>query len=103
MAYTGSVRFASDPVKSKRNREKHGVSFEEAEVLFTSGVAYLDIYDEAYSETEDRFLAIGPIDPGIIAVVYTERDGDIIRIISARGATNTEKELYRQCVGGKLR
>ena len=101
MAYDGEVRFTFNPAKSEQNRKKHGISFEEAESLFTSGAPYLDIYDEAHSETEDRFLAIGPTDPGIIAVVYTERDGDTIRIISARRATSTEKELYRQHVGGK--
>jgi uncharacterized DUF497 family protein len=37
------------------------VSFSEAEELFTSGVEYLEIYDEAHSHMEDRFIAIGPI------------------------------------------
>lgn len=95
------MRFASDPIKSRQNQQKHGVSFEQAEALFTSGVLYLDIYDEAHSETEDRFLAIGPIDPGIIAVVYTECDGDTVRIISARRASDAERASHRQHIGAR--
>jgi len=33
---------------------------------------------------EDRFISIGPIRRGIVLVVWTERDEDTIRLISAR-------------------
>lgn len=94
------MRFTSDPAKSRRNHAKHGVSFEEAEALFTSGVDYLEIYDDLHSAGEDRFIAIGPIQRGVVLVVYTERDGDVIRIISARWATSRERARYRDYAGG---
>lgn len=62
---------------------------------FTSGVDFLEMFDEAHSETEDRFIAIGPIRRGLVLVVWTERDEETIRIISARWATRREAQLYR--------
>jgi hypothetical protein len=54
----------------------------------------LEIFDEHHSDAEDRFIAIGPIERGLVLVVWTERDGDTIRIISARWATARERRLY---------
>ena len=43
-----------DPAKNRANQQKHGVSFEEASLLFTSGADYLELFDEAHSDTEER-------------------------------------------------
>lgn len=80
-----------DPAKNLANQRKHGISFEEASQLFTSGANYLELFDEAHSEIEDRFLAIGPIKRGL---VLTEQDEGTIRIISARWATKNERALF---------
>jgi uncharacterized DUF497 family protein len=92
--------FEWDPKKDQTNREKHGVSFEEVTELFTSGDDFLEIYDEEHSHEEDRFIAIGPIETGVVVVVYTEREDDAIRIVSARKATKKEIRLLRQYLGG---
>ena len=89
-----------DDDKDRRNREKHGVSFQEAAELFTSGVDFLEIYDEAHSFDEDRFLAIGPIVRGVVLVVWTERAEEVVRVISARWATPRETDLYHSHIGG---
>jgi putative transcriptional regulator len=47
------------------NRRSHGLSFEEAAEFFTSGIDYLEIFDEVHSDTEDRFIAVGPIRRGL--------------------------------------
>ena len=69
--------------------------FEQASELFTSGVDFLEIYDEAHSTVEERFLAIGPIREGVVLVVFIEVEEDAVRIISARMATVRERSLYR--------
>jgi hypothetical protein len=97
------VRFIWDEPKNSRNRKRHGVSFEQASTLFERGNEYLDIFDEAHSHDEDRFLAIGSISRGIVLVVYTEEEDDLVRIISARFATKREAEMYRSYVGGRPR
>jgi len=88
-----------DVEKERANRERHGVSFDEAKELFTTGVNYLEIYDIEHSEDEDRFMAIGPVRRGLIVVVYTERFEETTRIISARFATRSEAGLFRRYMG----
>jgi uncharacterized DUF497 family protein len=79
------VRFDWDPDKAKANLEKHGVSFQEAIELFSSGSDYLEIYDEDHSQDEDRFVAIGPVAARIVVVVFAEWPEDTIRLISPGG------------------
>jgi len=55
------VRVVWEEAKNVANQKKHRVSFEEASALFSPGVNYPEIFDDAHSETEDRFIAIGPI------------------------------------------
>ncbi len=90
------MRFDWDPEKEKANLDKHGISFAEAIELFSSGVDYLEIYDEDHSQDEDRFIAIGAVAERIVLVAYTERPEDTIRVISARPATRQEIQLYRE-------
>ena len=91
-----------DEAKNLANRKNHGISFEEAEELFTSGFDYLEIFDEVHSDFEDRFIAIGPITRGLVLVVWTARDDDSIRIISARWATEREQALYHSYMDQRL-
>ncbi len=81
--------------KDLSNQQDHGLSFSEAQRLFESDADYLEIFDAEHSEFEDRFIAIGPIDRGLVVVVYTEREDDLIRIIGARLANKREQALYR--------
>jgi uncharacterized DUF497 family protein len=89
------VDFEWDDAKDLSNQREHGLSFAEARQLFESGTDYLEIFDVEHSELEDRFIAIGPIDRGLVVVVYTEREEDLIRIIGARLANKREQALYR--------
>jgi len=93
------VQVVWDAAKDLANRQKHQLSFEEASELFTSGVDYLELFDDEHSETEDRFIAIGPIRRGMILVVWTERDDDEMRLISARWAKPRERLLFRKYFG----
>jgi uncharacterized DUF497 family protein len=70
------------------------VSFEQASGMFTSGVDFLEIYDDVHSVEEERFIAIGPISEGIVLVVFTEVVDETLRIVSARMATSLERSLY---------
>jgi len=89
-----------DQAKDLANRRKHGVSFEEASELFRSVADYLEILDESHSAAEDRFIALGRIQRGLILIIWTERHEEIIRIISARWATKNEQRLYESYLRG---
>ena len=93
------MRFEWDQKKDEANQQKHGLSFDEAKELFTSE-DYLEIYDEEHSVDEDRFIAIGAIDGGVVVLVFTEREEDVIRILSVRKATRKEALLFSQYLGG---
>ena len=93
------MAFEWDPIKDKANRQKHGLSFNDAKELFASDADFLEIYDEEHSDEEDRFIAIGPIHTGVIVVVYTVLQNDIIRIVSERKATRKEVLLFHKYMG----
>ncbi len=91
--------FDWDENKNQINQRKHGVSFEEARTVFYDEQALLE-YDELHSEDEDRFRIIGRSENGsILLVVHCIRDETVIRIISTRKATATEKAGYERSIG----
>ena len=89
-----------DEAKNVANQKKHGLSFEEAQALFWSN-DYLEVFDQAHSEIEERFIAIGLINRGLIVVVWTQTEEDTIWIISARLAAKHEEKLYESYRGKK--
>lgn len=91
-----AIEFEWDVAKDESNQRKHGLGFDEARQLFSFGADYLELFDEFHSGDEERFIAIGAIEPGIIAVGWTERIEGTIRIITARFATRAEVESYRR-------
>ena len=88
------MRFEWDAEKDAANQKKHGLSFDEAKELFLSGVWYAEFFDERH--VEPRFVAVGPITSGVIAVICTIRKQDLVRIISARYATDRETKRYQE-------
>jgi len=56
----------------------------------------IQFYDEDHSEQEDRFIMLGlSIRSRILVVCHCEREsGNVIRIISARKATRSERKYY---------
>ena len=90
------VRFSWDPAKAKSNLRKHGVSFEEAQSAFYDEFA-LQFYDDD-SVQEDRFILLGLSNRArVLVVVHCERGEGMeeLRIISARKATNSERQHYQ--------
>ena len=88
------MRLDWNPTKDALNRRKHGLSFDEAAVLFRNPIGWLERIDELHSDDEDRFVAVGLIARGVAAVVFVERNEDVIRLVSARFATPSEVRMY---------
>lgn len=86
-----ALNFEWDEEKARVNRQKHGISFELAAMVFNDEDR-IEIYDEEHSLDEDRYITIG-LAGEVLFVVYTERK-DTIRLISARLATARERRLY---------
>ncbi len=90
------MRFEWDPVKAASNAKKHKVSFEVAKTVFYDDFA-VQFFNDEHAIDEDRFLLLGMTSASrLLLVCHCEReDGDVIRIISARKATDTEARYYR--------
>ena len=90
------MRFDWNPAKAASNAKKHKVTFEVAKTVFYDDFA-VQFVDEEHSVEEERFLLLGmSSDARLLLVCHCEReDGDVIRIISARKATETEAQNYR--------
>jgi len=89
------MRFEWDEAKSRRNKRKHGVSFEEAQTVFFDEYA-LRFYDPDHSADEDRFLMLGiSYRLRVLVVCHCHRASDtVIRMISARKADKQEEADY---------
>jgi len=74
------------------NIEKHGISFKEAATAFLDPNAAI-MYDKEHSQEDERFTIIGLSEkPSLLMVCHCYTiDGMIIRIISARKATEIEE------------
>ena len=89
------MRFAWDEAKAEENQRKHGVTFEEASTVFADENGRLK-HDPDHSQEEDRFLLLGfsaKLRLLIVCHAYREND-EVIRIISARKATPSERKQY---------
>jgi len=85
--------FEWDLDKAAANLNKHGISFEAAVEVFRDDFA-LDIFDREHSLEEFRFKVLGLTKQGVLLVVYTVRDEEKYRLISARRATKVESTAY---------
>jgi len=92
------VIFEWDHEKNDLNKEKHGLSFELASLVFHDP-NLLSWVDNRFDYDEERWISLGAIKSTLILVVVhlvkEESDGqEKIRIISARKATKQQRELY---------
>ena len=85
--------FEWDAAKELANREKAGVDFRTAAKVFLD--PYMIEFDDLDATGELRFNAIGQVDDRMLFVTYTMR-GEVVRIISARGAEPHEKRKYHE-------
>lgn len=87
--------FEWDDAKNKINKIKHGINFKTAAKVFNDPYR-LEEPDYNHSTDEDRWQVKGLVDD-VLFVIYTERGIEPqkrIRLISAREATQEEKEDY---------
>ena len=101
--YVDGLSFVWDEDKNRRNMLKHGISFQTAAYVFLDNLR-LEQMDQAHSTLEEiRYITIGMVHD-ILTVVYCERSDDsdsVIRLISARHATEQEIRLYNNTMFGR--
>ncbi|CCD30248.1 Conserved hypothetical protein DUF497 [Candidatus Glomeribacter gigasporarum BEG34] len=90
------MNFEWDTAKNRINIRKHGIDFNDAVDIFKHPI--LNLIDGKAEYGEERWIAIGLIKAIVGVVIYTEREGSVVRIISARKATRNEVRLYEKSI-----
>jgi hypothetical protein len=90
------VTFEWDENKNEANIKKHGISFESAKLVFDD--PYVIAFPERIVDGEERWLAFGSLDgiviPAVAHTIGDDCDNEVIRIISARKASASERRQY---------
>lgn len=95
------MQFEWDKEKAATNLKKHGVSFEEAEIVFGDSLARI-FDDEEHSFEERRNGIVGhSIQKRLLIISFMEREDNTIGIISARETTPKERRKYENANGRK--
>jgi uncharacterized DUF497 family protein len=94
------MNFEWDEVKNRTNLQKHGLDFFDAWEIFESPVLVARDTREDYGE--DRYLGVGFLRTRVVVFVFTERNGDTIRMISLRRAKRNEREKFFKFIRDRL-
>jgi uncharacterized DUF497 family protein len=92
-----NVCFEWDKRKAHSNERKHGISFELAKEAFDDEFQVRS--SRGWEDGEERWWTIGLVGPWLLVVAHTwieNEEEDIIRIISARKATASERRRYEE-------
>jgi uncharacterized protein len=85
------LEFEWDENKRRKNVAKHQIDFADARDVFYDPAAYTSVSPRPVRER--RYIAVGLMAGALIAVIFTYR-GRAIRIISARAARRSERQIY---------
>ena len=91
------MQFIFDPIKDELNVSKHGISLDQASVVFNHPNK---ITLTSVREGEDRLVDITLVEiHGVVLVlVYVIRGEDTVRPISLRRASRAERTLYANSI-----
>ena len=81
----------SDEAKARHNLAKHGLSFEDAPLVFDGPTVTLE--DNRFDYGEQRFITLGVLAGRVVVVAHTAHGDDATRIISTRKANRREQEV----------
>jgi uncharacterized DUF497 family protein len=91
-SFLDGQEFVWDSDKAAGNASQHGVRFEQAREVFFDQLAR---YEDASPDEESRQAFIGlTTDYRLLYVVHVVREGDVLRLISARVAEPAERRRY---------
>jgi uncharacterized protein len=89
------MQYEWDPAKAEANRIAHGIGLTEAVTVLEDDFALTR--EDPDSEDEQRFVTLGMSSfANLLVVVYTYREINTIRIISAWKANRPQRLLYEK-------
>jgi len=90
------MKFEWDERKNEINIRKHGFDFRDAREVFDGPL--LVRLDQREDYGEDRWQGIGLIRGQVVVLIFTQRDLEVIRVISVRKATKHEREGFEKAL-----
>lgn len=98
------IEFEWDKYKAEINLRKHGVAFEDAVRAYSDPHGLQEL--ERHVEGEERWQTIGMVNGQLILLVvhtnFEVEQVEVVRIISARLATNSERRRYEEAYNSSI-
>ena len=85
------IKLEWDNHKNRVNCEKHGLNFQDAELVFSGKT--VTFKDDRHDYGEERLITLGELINHVVVIIHTERNF-VTRIISMRKANEREKKIY---------
>lgn len=90
------MKFEWDEAKSRKNAAKHGLSFEDAEQVFSGPCVTFE--DDRFDYGEERLITLGLLAGRLVVIAHSPRvEGT--RIISMRKGNRREQKIYQKRLG----
>jgi uncharacterized protein len=90
------MKYQWDEAKNRKNIAKHGLSFEDAEQMFSGPCVTFEDDRSAYGE--ERLVTLGLLAGRLVVIAHSPRD-EGTRIISMRKANRREQKIYQKRLG----
>jgi uncharacterized protein len=82
-----------DELKNRANAKKHGLRFEDAELVFSGPCVNFE--DGRFDYGEERLITLGLLDDRVVVIAHAPFD-EGTRIISMRKGNRREKKIYQE-------
>jgi uncharacterized protein len=90
------MKYEWDAAKNRSNFIKHGLRFEDAELVFSGPC--VTFVDDRFDYGEERLVTLGLLADRLVVVAHTPRE-DGTRIISMQKGNEREKAIYQKRLG----
>jgi uncharacterized protein len=90
------MKYYWDAAKNRSNFAKHGLRFEDADLVFSGPC--VTFVDDRFDYGEERLVTLGLLADRFVVIAHTPRD-DGTRIISIRKGNLREKAIYQKRLG----
>jgi uncharacterized DUF497 family protein len=82
-----------DEGKNRKNIAKHGLSFEDADQVFSGPCVTFE--DDRFAYGEERLITLGLLAGRLVVIAHSPRD-EGTRIISMRKGNRREQKIYQE-------
>ncbi|HKM47099.1 MAG TPA: BrnT family toxin [Terriglobales bacterium] len=87
------MKYEWDEAKNRKNIAKHGLSFEDAEQVFSGPCVTFE--DDRLDYGEERLITLGLLVGRLVVIAHSPRD-EGTRIISMRKGNRREQKIYQK-------